>query len=163
MSTVFDFRNLRLPKLSRAAVIVGALAVVLAIVLAFAGFQLFKKLTNNTVVAYFPAANALYSGDKVEIMGVKVGAVDKVEPAGDKMKVTLHYSNTAALEIETGQLVRILDEDVRSGLSYWLVTMDADFQSRDVKAFRQWLLDELGGARDGKKPHTRRKLAQSTT
>ena len=93
MSTVFDFRNVRLPKLSRASVIIGALAVVLAIALAFAGFQLFKKLTNNTVVAYFPAANALYSGDKVEIMGVKVGAVDKIEPAGDKMKVTFHYSN----------------------------------------------------------------------
>jgi len=45
-------------------------------------------------VAYFPAANALYSGDKVEIMGVKVGAVDKIEPAGDKMKVTFHYSNS---------------------------------------------------------------------
>jgi phospholipid/cholesterol/gamma-HCH transport system substrate-binding protein len=93
LSTVFDVRNLRLPKLSRTSVIIGALAVVLAIVLAFAGFQLFKKLTNNTVVAYFPAANALYSGDKVEIMGVKVGAVDKIEPAGDKMKVTFHYSN----------------------------------------------------------------------
>jgi phospholipid/cholesterol/gamma-HCH transport system substrate-binding protein len=93
LSTVFDFRNMRLPKLSRASVIIGALAVVLAIVLAFAGFQLFKKLTNNTVVAYFPAANALYSGDRVEIMGVKVGAVDKIEPAGDKMKVTFHYSN----------------------------------------------------------------------
>ena len=67
MSTVFDFRNLRLPKLSRASVIIGALAIVLAIVLAFVGFQLYKKLTNNTVVAYFPEANALYSGDSVEI------------------------------------------------------------------------------------------------
>jgi phospholipid/cholesterol/gamma-HCH transport system substrate-binding protein len=93
LSTVFDFRNVRLPKLSRASVIIGALAVVLAIALAFAGFQLFKKLTNNTVVAYFPAANALYSGDRVEIMGVRVGSVDKIEPAGDKMKVTFHYSN----------------------------------------------------------------------
>jgi phospholipid/cholesterol/gamma-HCH transport system substrate-binding protein len=93
LSTVFDFRNVRLPKLSRASMIIGALAVVLALVLAYTGFQLFRKLTNNTVVAYFPAANALYSGDKVEIMGVKVGAVDKIEPAGDKMKVTLHYAN----------------------------------------------------------------------
>jgi phospholipid/cholesterol/gamma-HCH transport system substrate-binding protein len=93
MSTVFDFRNVRLPKLSRASVIIGALAIALALVAAFAGIQLFKKLTNNTVVAYFPAANALYSGDKVEIMGVKVGAVDKIEPAGDKMKVTFHYAN----------------------------------------------------------------------
>ena len=93
MSTVFDFRNLRLPKLSRAAIVIGALAIVAALVLAYLGLQLYKKLTTNTVVAYFPAANALYNGDKVEIMGVKVGAIDKVEPAGDKMKVTFHYSN----------------------------------------------------------------------
>ena len=93
MSTVFDIRNLRLPKLSRAAIIIGSLAVVAALVLAFFGIQLYKKLTNNTVVAYFPVANALYNGDRVEIMGVKVGAIDKVEPAGDKMRVTFHYSN----------------------------------------------------------------------
>jgi phospholipid/cholesterol/gamma-HCH transport system substrate-binding protein len=93
LSTVFDIRNLRLPKMSRAAYIIGALAVVAALVLAFLGVELYKKLTNNTVVAYFPVANALYNGDRVEIMGVKVGAIDKVEPAGDKMKVTFHYSN----------------------------------------------------------------------
>jgi phospholipid/cholesterol/gamma-HCH transport system substrate-binding protein len=93
LSTVFDIRNLRLPKLSRAAIIISVLAVVAALVLVFFGFQLYKKLTNNTVVAYFPVANALYNGDRVEIMGVKVGAIDKVEPAGDKMKVTFHYSN----------------------------------------------------------------------
>jgi phospholipid/cholesterol/gamma-HCH transport system substrate-binding protein len=93
MSTVFDFRNMRLPKLSRASVIIGALAIVLALVLAYVGVQLYKKLTNNTVTAYFSAANALYSGDKVEIMGVKVGAVDRIEPAGDKMKVVFHYAN----------------------------------------------------------------------
>ena len=93
MSTVFDIRNLRLPKLSRASLIIGALVLVAAIVLAYLGSELYKKLTNNTVVAYFPAANALYNGDRVEIMGVKVGAIDKVEPAGDKMKVTFHYAN----------------------------------------------------------------------
>ena len=26
-------------------------------------------------------------------MGVRVGAIDKIEPAGDKMKVTFHYNN----------------------------------------------------------------------
>jgi phospholipid/cholesterol/gamma-HCH transport system substrate-binding protein len=93
LSTVFDIRNLRLPKMSRAAIIISALAVIAALGLAFLGIELYKKLTNNTVVAYFPVANALYNGDRVEIMGVKVGAIDKVEPAGDKMKVTFHYSN----------------------------------------------------------------------
>jgi phospholipid/cholesterol/gamma-HCH transport system substrate-binding protein len=93
LSTVFDFRNLRMPKVSRAAIIIGSLAIVAALVLGYLGIQLYKKLTTNTVVAYFPVANALYNGDKVEIMGVKVGAIDKVEPAGDKMKVTFHYAN----------------------------------------------------------------------
>jgi phospholipid/cholesterol/gamma-HCH transport system substrate-binding protein len=93
LSTVFDFRNMRLPKLSRASVIIASLVVVLGLVGVFVLRELYTKLTNNTVVAYFPEANALYSGDKVQIMGVRVGAVDKIEPAGDKMKVTFHYQN----------------------------------------------------------------------
>jgi phospholipid/cholesterol/gamma-HCH transport system substrate-binding protein len=91
LSTIFD--NLRLPKMSRTAVIVAALAVVLVVVLVIVGIQLFRKLYFNHVVAYFPAANALYTGDKVEIMGVKVGAIDGIEPAGDKMKVSFHYAS----------------------------------------------------------------------
>lgn len=93
MSTIFDVRNIRVPKMSRATVIIGTLIVILALVAAFVGWQLYKKLTNNTVVAYFSAANALYAGDKVQIMGLKVGLIDKIEPAGDKMKVTFHYAN----------------------------------------------------------------------
>ncbi|HVQ97561.1 MAG TPA: virulence factor Mce family protein [Mycobacterium sp.] len=91
MSTIFDIRNLRLPKMSRASVIIGSVIVVLALIAAFVGWQLYQKLINNTVVAYFPEANALYAGDKVQIMGFRVGAIDKIEPAGDKMKVTFHY------------------------------------------------------------------------
>jgi phospholipid/cholesterol/gamma-HCH transport system substrate-binding protein len=79
--------------MSRASVIIGSLVVVLALVAAFVGWQLFQKLTNNTVVAYFSEANALYAGDKVQIMGLQVGKIDSIEPAGDKMKVTFHYQN----------------------------------------------------------------------
>jgi phospholipid/cholesterol/gamma-HCH transport system substrate-binding protein len=93
LSTIFDVRNLRLPKLSRASVIIGSLLVALAVIVAFVGYRLYEKLTNNTVVAYFPEANALYAGDKIQIMGLRVGAIDKIEPAGDKMKVTFHYLN----------------------------------------------------------------------
>jgi phospholipid/cholesterol/gamma-HCH transport system substrate-binding protein len=93
LSTIFDIRNIRLPKLSRMSVIIGSLVIVLALVVGFVGWRLYQKLTNNTVVAYFPAANALYAGDKVQIMGFRVGAIDKIEPAGDKMKVTFHYLN----------------------------------------------------------------------
>ena len=93
MNGTFSFRNRRLPKRPRASVIIGSLAVVVALLAGFIGLRIYQKLANNTVVAYFPEANALYSGDRVQIMGVRVGSVDKIEPAGDKMKVTFHYAN----------------------------------------------------------------------
>src|SRR6478752_1151842 len=93
MTTIFNIRNLKLPHVSRAAVIIGALAVVLALVAAVVGWNVYKKLTTNTVVAYFPDTLALYPGDKIQIMGVKVGTIDSIDPAGDKMKVTFDYEN----------------------------------------------------------------------
>lgn len=56
------------------------------------GWQLYKKLTTNTVTAYFTQTLALYPGDKVQIAGIKVGAIDTIEPASDSMKVTFHYA-----------------------------------------------------------------------
>ncbi|BBY18462.1 virulence factor Mce family protein [Mycolicibacterium litorale] len=93
MSTIFNVRNMKMPTLSRASVIIGTLVVVLALVAAFAGWQLYKRLSTNTVVAYFSDTLALYPGDKVQIMGVRVGTIDKIEPAGDKMKVTFSYES----------------------------------------------------------------------
>jgi phospholipid/cholesterol/gamma-HCH transport system substrate-binding protein len=93
MSTVFNIRNIKTGNISRGALIIGALIVVLAVVAAIVGYNVYKRLTTNTVVAYFPETLALYPGDKVNIMGIKVGAIDKIEPAGDKMKVTFSYEN----------------------------------------------------------------------
>jgi phospholipid/cholesterol/gamma-HCH transport system substrate-binding protein len=93
MSTIFDIHKLQLPRLSRATVIIGSLVLAGGLVAAVVGAQLYKKLTNNTVVAYFPETSALYAGDKVVIMGIRVGAIDNIQPVGDKMKVTFHYSN----------------------------------------------------------------------
>ncbi|MDT5259643.1 MAG: phospholipid/cholesterol/gamma-HCH transport system substrate-binding protein [Mycobacterium sp.] len=93
MSTIFNIRNLRLPHVSRAAVVLGTAVAIVGLTIGVVGYQLHKKLTTTTAVAYFPEALALYSGDKVEIMGIRVGSVDKIEPAGDKMKVTFHYAN----------------------------------------------------------------------
>ncbi|MBB3600810.1 phospholipid/cholesterol/gamma-HCH transport system substrate-binding protein [Mycolicibacterium sp. BK556] len=93
MSTVFNVRNLGLPKVSRATVIISTLVVIVALAAAYGGFYLYKKVTTNTVVAYFPEALALYPGDRVQIMGVQVGKIESIEPAGDKMKVTFNYQN----------------------------------------------------------------------
>jgi phospholipid/cholesterol/gamma-HCH transport system substrate-binding protein len=93
MSTIFNIRNLKLPAVSRASVIIGTLVVILALVAAIVGYNLYRKLTTHTVVAYFPETLALYAGDKVQIMGVQVGQIDAIDPAGDKMKVTFHYDS----------------------------------------------------------------------
>jgi phospholipid/cholesterol/gamma-HCH transport system substrate-binding protein len=93
VSTIFDVRRLRLPKVSRRAVIIGSLVVVLALVAVAFGAQLYRKQTSTTGVAYFSETLGVYPGDKVQIMGVRVGSIDKIEPAGDKMRVTLHYNN----------------------------------------------------------------------
>ena len=93
MSTIFNVRNMKLPGLSKTSVIVGTVIVILALVAATVGWHLYKKLTTNTVVAYFPQTLALYPGDKVQIMGVRVGTIDSIEPAGDKMKVTFTYAS----------------------------------------------------------------------
>ena len=42
MATIFNVRNMKLPRVSRAAVIIGTLVVILAIVAAFVGWNLYK-------------------------------------------------------------------------------------------------------------------------
>lgn len=84
-------RNWRLGQLFRGSVGIGVVAVLLAVIAAFVGWNLYQRATTKTVVAYFSDALALYPGDKVQIMGVKVGSVDSIEPAGNKMKVTFNY------------------------------------------------------------------------
>lgn len=91
--SIFNFRDKDLSKVSRGSAVVGTIVVVLALVAAFVGWNLYKKAATTTVVAYFADALAVYPGDRVQIMGVRVGSVDNVEPAGDKMKVTLSFDS----------------------------------------------------------------------
>ena len=86
-------RNLGLQKVSRAGAIIGALVVILALIAAYVGYQMYKKATTTNVTAYFTDALAVYPGDRVQIMGVQVGTIDSVEPAGDKMRVDFHFDS----------------------------------------------------------------------
>ena len=91
MSTIFNVRNLKVPGVSRTALVIGTVVLIAAIVAAFFGWKAYQRLTKNTVTAYFTQTLALYPGDKVQIMGVQVGKIEKIEPDGDKMKVTFNY------------------------------------------------------------------------
>jgi phospholipid/cholesterol/gamma-HCH transport system substrate-binding protein len=88
-------RNLGLSKLSRTGAIIAALVVVLALVAAVIGYEMYKRATTTTVTAEFDNALAVYPGDRVQIMGVKVGKIDSIEPTGngDRMKVTLSFDS----------------------------------------------------------------------
>ena len=93
MSTIFNVRNMKMPALTKGSVIVGVILVIVALIAGIVGWNLYERLTTNTIVAEFPQTLALYEGDRVEIMGVQVGQIDKIEPAGDKMRVTFHYAS----------------------------------------------------------------------
>lgn len=69
-----------------------------------------------------------------------------LEAARRGLGVALGRAPLFESEIQSQQLVRLFDDDVASGLRYWLVTLEPDFQSQDVKAFRKWILEEIQAA-----------------
>lgn len=64
------------------------------VVLALVATALIVLLTGEDtkrVVAHFPRAISIYEGSDVRVLGVPVGTVDKVEPDGTDVKVTMSY------------------------------------------------------------------------
>lgn len=61
----------------------------------------FLLFTNSgrekTIVADFKVANSLYNDNEVRIMGVPVGKVTKIQPLGDRVRVTLEYDGDIKL------------------------------------------------------------------
>lgn len=51
----------------------------------------------KTVVADFKVANSLYKGNEVRVIGVPVGRIEKIEPEGDHVRVTLTYNSDVKL------------------------------------------------------------------
>ncbi len=61
-------------------------------------------------------------------MGMRVGSVDKIEPAGDKMKVTFHYANKYKVPANASAVI-LNPTWWPHGLSNW---------SRPTTAVRSW-------------------------
>ncbi len=72
--------------LARILGVVIALAVVVALVL-----LVMPKKDTKHITAEFPRTVSLYEGSTVKILGVAVGKVDKITPAGTKVVVTISY------------------------------------------------------------------------
>lgn len=68
-----------------------ALAVVLAAVLVtgtVVALRSMGRAGRTHLVAYFDNSNGIFRGDEVVILGVKVGAIDKIEPQPQRAKIT---------------------------------------------------------------------------
>ncbi|WP_183095898.1 MCE family protein [Nocardioides stalactiti] len=82
------------------------LAIVLAIVagMAFWFFGLGGGGT-KTVTAYFPRTVSVYEGSDVRVLGVPVGKVEKVEPEGTQVKVTMTYDEEVEVPIDAEAVI----------------------------------------------------------
>mgnify|MGYP001260799297 CR=1 FL=1 len=72
----------------RRAVIPG---VIVALVIAAAIVMFTDTTGQKSLTAYFPRTISIYEGSDVRVLGVSVGKIDKVEPEGTRVKVTMHY------------------------------------------------------------------------
>ena len=65
---------------------------ILALVVA-AGFAMFSTEKSKKLTAHFPRTISIYEGSAVKVLGVQVGAVDKVTPSGTDVVVEMHYDD----------------------------------------------------------------------
>ena len=71
---------------ARQVAVVGVVATLVA-GLGFVAYRQF--LSPKTITAYFTSATAIYPGDEVRVVGVRVGTIDEIEPLGTRTRVTL--------------------------------------------------------------------------
>ncbi|MCZ4618696.1 MULTISPECIES: MCE family protein [Rhodococcus] len=57
------------------------------------------------VTAYFVSSVGLYTGDRVMIRGVPVGAVDTIEPIGDQVKISLHFDSEHGVDADSRAVI----------------------------------------------------------
>ena len=79
-----------LPKIGPGALRIVALAVVGLLVIA-AVIALRPGADEKLITASFPRTVSIYEGSDVRVLGVGIGSVETVEPAGTTVKVTMRY------------------------------------------------------------------------
>lgn len=73
--------------LAGAAVVVAVVAVVSAVLVLNAGSG------DKHLTAYFPSASGLYTGNRVQVLGVPVGTITSITPEAGRVKVEMTYSS----------------------------------------------------------------------
>ncbi|WP_024793564.1 MCE family protein [Tomitella biformata] len=81
------------------------LAALLAVLLVVGVWQVWPGGRQNTITAYFTNASGIYAGDKVAVLGVTVGSIDKIEPEGTTTKITMSVDRDVAIPEDASALI----------------------------------------------------------
>lgn len=76
--------------LSKRAVALIALVVILAVLAATAYYVRYRKAVKH-LTAHFTSAVGVYRGSDVRVLGVRIGKIDKVAPEGTSVRVDVEY------------------------------------------------------------------------
>ncbi|BBZ01861.1 mammalian cell entry protein [Mycolicibacterium chitae] len=83
--------------------LLSALAAVLVAGVGYLAYQQF--LGPKTIVAHFKSATAIYPGDEVRVVGVRVGTIDSIEAAGTQARVTLHVDRDVPVPADAKAII----------------------------------------------------------
>ncbi|MGX1811169.1 MCE family protein [Nocardia sp. NPDC055321] len=84
------------------------LVLTVAAVLAAVAMPLWSRVSaigTTTIVADFPATTALYPGDEIRVLGVRVGTIDAIEPAADRARVRMTIDRGVELPADARALL----------------------------------------------------------
>jgi virulence factor Mce-like protein len=77
-----------------------------ALLLAGLGFVAYQSfLRPKTITAYFTSATAIYPGDEVRVVGVRVGVIEAIEPLGTRTRVTLQVDRDVLVPADAKAII----------------------------------------------------------
>ena len=80
-------------------------AVALVAILVVGVWLVWPGGNKNTMTAHFTSASGIYPGDKVAVLGVDVGSIDKIEPQGTTTKVTMSIDRDVHIPEDASALI----------------------------------------------------------
>ena len=86
-------------------IVIAAVAAVLVVAIATAGYFVYVGVTRTTVVAQFSSTTGLYAGDDVRVLGVNVGKVRSIDPQGDDATVTMDIDSDVSIPADAQAVI----------------------------------------------------------
>ncbi|MBH5146655.1 MCE family protein [Rhodococcus erythropolis] len=81
------------------------IAAAAAAVVVLTGATAVERMGTNHISAYFHNTAGLYEGDRVMILGVEVGSIDRIAPEGDRVRVEMSYDNGHPIPADAGAVI----------------------------------------------------------